>query len=318
MLQGISYILLACLVWGTIFVIPRFMPDFTSFEVALVRYLFYGLVSVLLLAYGRLQLLWQVERQLWIKALWLGFAGNIIYYFALVVCMRNAGGGIAALMLGVSPITIAWYGNWKKRESRFRNLILPSLATAIGLALVNLPVFEKSASEGSLGNYCIGLLAGFLALGLWTWYAVTSKVVLSRHPSVSPSDWSTVLGTATLLSVIVVTAGYLVWDTHSLDRFGRWNSELQDFLIGGAFLGILCSWMGFYLWSKGNLYIPVALAGQLLIFEALFGLAYVHLLDARLPLAVEWIGMLFMLVGIVTAIQLTRQERAAQTLVTDL
>lgn len=103
MIRGITYILLACCIWGAIFVVPRFMPGFDSIEVALGRYLFYGLASFIFLAARGFTLFKKVDRSLWIKAFWLGLAGNILYYFSLVVCMRDSGAAIAALMLEVAP-----------------------------------------------------------------------------------------------------------------------------------------------------------------------------------------------------------------------
>lgn len=290
------------------------MEGFGSFEVALGRYFFYGLISLALLAYGRFELLYKVDRRLWWKAFFLGLAGNLLYYFTLVVCMRDSGEAISALMLGVSPITIAWYGNWLSRESQFRGLILPSIITAIGLLLVNLPAMQESAQEGFLGRYLVGLSAGFLALGLWTWYAVSSKVVLSRYPTVSPSDWSTILGAATLVSVFFVMGGILTlqWNSPHLTLYKHWSGELQTFLLSSAFLGIFCSWIGFYLWSKGSGFISAALAGQLLIFETLFGLCFVYILDNRLPNFLEGLGIFFMLIGILTALVQTRQEQIAR------
>ena len=296
MARGVAYVLLACLLWGAIFVVPRYMGAFDSLEVATGRYLFYGLISLLFLAFDR-KLIGRIDRTLWLKAFWLGLGGNLFYYFLLVVCIRYSGATISALMLGIAPITIAWYGNWQKKESRFRNLILPSLATAVGLILVNLPSLERSAIEGSLGRYFLGLAAGFAALGLWTWYALAGKMVMHNYPTVSASDWSTALGTATFISVLLMLGGLFLFGNM------RWNGEMPAFLIGSAILGILCSWIGFYLWSKGSSLIPSALAGQLLISETLFGLCFVHCLDQRLPETLEWLGMLFMLFGILASMR---------------
>lgn len=312
MIRGISYIVLACFIWGSIFIIPRFMEGFDSFEVSLGRYFFYGTASLLVLASNRFKLFSKIDSTLWWKAFWLGLGGNILYYFVLVLCMRDAGAAISALMLGVSPITIAWYGNWRAKESRFRNLVIPSIVTAIGLILVNVPALERSAMEETLAQYAVGLLAGFIALGLWTWYAVSSKVVLTRYPSVSASEWSTLLGFATLVSLVAVVGIYLyfIWDSPHLSLYMRWSDELQAFLIGSACLGIPCSWVGFYLWSKGSYLLPVSLSGQLMICETLFGLCFVHLLDQHMPTTVEWLGMLAMLGGILAALLLTKQEKA--------
>lgn len=47
MLLGCFFALLACFVWGAIFVVPEYLSDFTGLEIALGRYLVYGSLSLL-------------------------------------------------------------------------------------------------------------------------------------------------------------------------------------------------------------------------------------------------------------------------------
>jgi len=49
------------------------------------------------------------------------------------------------------------------------------------------------------------------------------------------------------------------------------SPELSAFFIGSAILGLLCSWVGAWLWNRASLHLPVSLAGQLTIFETIFG-----------------------------------------------
>ena len=56
------------------------------------------------------------------------------------------------------------------------------------------------------------------------------------------------------------------------------NFTQVSFLGGCAILGILCSWVGTYLWNRASLLLPVALAGQLTIFETIFGILFFYAL----------------------------------------
>ncbi|MGW0517742.1 hypothetical protein [Crossiella sp. NPDC003009] len=55
----------------------------------------------------------------------------------------------------------------------------------------------------SLGEQLLGLGCAVLALAMWTWFGVANAQFLRAHPQISPADWSTLVGVATLgLSVL--------------------------------------------------------------------------------------------------------------------
>lgn len=78
MFKGIAFALSACFIWGLIFIIPQFMSSFSSIEIALGRYWFYGGISLLLLLKARLQGFCNYPLSVWIKALCLSFLSG--YY----------------------------------------------------------------------------------------------------------------------------------------------------------------------------------------------------------------------------------------------
>ncbi len=62
--------------------------------------------------------------------------------------------------------------------------------------------------------------------------------------------------------------------------------------------GVFCSWMGTFLWNKASESLPVSFAGQLTIFETIFGLLFFYLLQNKLPPIQEIIGVTLMLAAI--------------------
>ena len=48
MLKGVIFAIIACLVWGLVFVVPSFMQEFSSVEVSMGRYFTYGILSLIL------------------------------------------------------------------------------------------------------------------------------------------------------------------------------------------------------------------------------------------------------------------------------
>jgi drug/metabolite transporter (DMT)-like permease len=305
MLKGILYCLSACLIWGMIFVVPLFMESFTSVEIALGRYFFYGAISTLILGKYLLQKKSiRYTRSIWLKAFIYTLAASIGYYICVVLSLRYAEPAICALILGLSPIIIAFYGNWKQKEISYSKLFLPSALILIGLLLINVPNLKQTETPS---QYLMGLCFGCLALIAWCWYVVVNARFLKQNPHVSSSEWSTLQGVTALFSVtfLFLLLAILSEDLGSLQKFTNPSSELAYYLFGCAYLGIFCSWVGTFLWNQASLHLPVSLAGQLTIFETIFGLLFVYTVDQRLPPLTEAIGIIILLVAIFYGIRAT-------------
>lgn len=303
MFKGITFALSACLIWGLIFIIPQFMSSYNSMEIALGRYWFYGGVSLILLLKARLQGFCKYPLSVWIKALTLSFLSG--YYLWVVLAIRYSSPEICALVLGTSPITIAFYGNWKQKEGNFKLLILPSCLILIGLIMINVPhiIITTSPLE-----YTLGLIFSLLSLASWTVYVVLNSRFLKENPLVNSNDWATMQGVTTLFWVIVggVACSVFFWDKIDMQKYFLWNQETQSFFIGCAILGIFCSWVGAALWNQASVYLPVSLAGQLMIFETIFGIVFVYLLDQKLPSLMESSGIVLLLGAVIYGIQALR------------
>lgn len=279
--KGIFFALAACCIWGLIFVVPQWMSSQGPFEVALGRYLFYGLISLVIFAKTWRKGEYRVSRAIFGKAIYFSLLSTLIYYTCLVFALRHATPAVSALILGISPITIAFYGNWRQKEVSFQQLVVPSCLIFIGLIAINWPHFGQENS-----SYVMGIVSSLLALAAWSWYVVANAEFLKTHPHIHPSNWSTLIGVATLLWVVLLFPLY--------GLFSGPYRELADplrFWVGSAILGILCSWVGAFLWNRASLCLPVSLAGQLTVFETLFGLLFVYLLAAQFPPILELFGM---------------------------
>lgn len=304
MLQGFFYTLAACFIWGLIFIVPQFMTEFTPIEVALGRYFFYGVISICILLRNRLKGAPRYSFSIWIKALLFSLASTIVYYTAVVLSLRYSNPAICAIVLGISPIAIAFYGNWREKKADFSPLIVPSLLIIFGLLIINLPYFYSNEVEL---EHILGLLCGFIALASWSWYAVANAQFLKHHTAIQASDWSTLIGVATLVWVLLF--GFILaigFDTQiQTDKYHITDPSFLHFLLGSAILGGLCSWLGGYLWNKASLYLPVALAGQLTIFETIFGLCFVYTLAQQLPPHTEVLGICLLLAAVAYGLRLS-------------
>lgn len=302
MIKGVLFALGACFIWGLIFIVPQFMDGFTSIEVTLGRYFLYGVISSLIFFKAKCLGACQYPRAIWIKALYFSLISTIGYYTFVVLALRYSTPAICALILSISPITIAFYANWKHRETPLKNLLIPSFLILLGLFVINISNFQQTASPSS---YVLGLICSFLALNAWSWYVVANARFLKHHIQVKSSDWSTLIGMTTLFWVLVFAIILSLFFTNLLqiEKYVTLTPALTRFLIGSAILGLLCSWVGAFLWNRASLYLPVSLAGQLTIFETIFGILFIYTLEQRMPPLMEGIGIAIILIAIVYGIR---------------
>lgn len=306
MFKGVIFALGACFSWAFIYIIPQFITGFSSMEIALGRYLIYGLLSLLLFCYARMRGRCLFPRAVWIKAIHFALICTIGYYIFLVLALRYATPAICALVLGTSPVTCAIYGNWKQKEISFRKLIVPAAFILGGLVIINYSHFDMNAS-----SYLFGLICSCLALAAWTWYVEANSRFLKNNPEIPSSDWCTLIGIGTLFWVVIFTAVLLCFFPEQLhfEKYCVFDSDLIRFLAGSVILGVLCSWIAEYLWNESSLFLPVSLVGQLTIFETAFAVILTFLIENRLPIYTENIGMAIQFIGIFYGIQQFAKEK---------
>lgn len=302
MFAGIVFALTACFIWGLIFVVPQWMPGFSPIEIALGRYLVYGAISLVIFLKMTFHQRLRYSRAIWIKAAYFSLASTIFYYTCLVLGVRYASAAICALVLGVSPIAIAFYGNWQQKETSFKSLMFPSVLILLGLVIINVPHLEKT---DSLGMYLLGLMCSLFALMSWSWYVVANARFMKTHPKVLPNEWSTLIGVTTLGWVFVfgVILSVFFENQFHMEKYITPSGLLAQFWIGSAILGVLCSWVGAFLWNKASLHLPVSLAGQLTVFETIFGVIFVYTIAQSWPSSFEIIGMVILLSAVVYGIR---------------
>lgn len=304
--KGIFFALSACFIWGLIFVIPEFMNEFSPIEIALGRYFFYGVVSLFILAKMWIRGTSSYPLKVWQRAFGYSLVITIFYYSCVVLAVQNASPAACALILGISPITIAFYGNWRQKECSFHTLIPPSILIFAGLVIINVP---KLMGEESPDKFVFGLCCSFLALLAWSWFVVANARFLKENPQVATHSWSTLIGVATFCWVLVFST--VVWTFFEgfleLEKHFTFGMELTNFLIGSAVLGVLCSWVGTFLWNSASVHLPVSLAGQLTIFETIFGVMFVYVLEKNIPPLQECLGIALLLAAIVYGIRSSAQ-----------
>lgn len=305
---AITSVLFACLCWGLIFVVPSFIYGFNPIEIALGRFFFYGLLSFVWLLFNKRYLLSRSYIKAWKKAVWLGLISTIVCYTGMVFGMRFANPAVTALIYAMSPITIALVGNYRKKEFVFGRLFIPSILMAVGVVLANLQAFHYSSK--SPGEYILGLICGIMGLAAWTWYTVDNSHFLSNQPQMKVNDWSLMMGSATFVLVVFIGSFFVLLD-QDMSKFFVFDLKMQTFLIASLVMGTISTWLAFFFWNLGMKKLPISLAGQLMVFEVIFGLILIYFVENRLPLFMEAMGIVFMLIGVISGCKILTKASVA-------
>ena len=76
MFIGIIFGIIACALWGLVYIIPLWLSTYDPMLIALARYTIFGLFSAVLLVFNG-KYLTQVSKKDWISATALGVVGNL-------------------------------------------------------------------------------------------------------------------------------------------------------------------------------------------------------------------------------------------------
>jgi drug/metabolite transporter (DMT)-like permease len=301
---GVAVGVAANLTWGLAFLVPVLLAAFDPVVITLGRYLAYGTVSLLLLAVGA-QKLRGHGWGMWRTAALFALTGNVGYYFFLVQGIALVGAPVVVVIIGTMPVTVALYGNWRRREFPFSRLALPLGLIVTGLVVVNaVEVDWSGVGQGGLTAQVGGILCALTAVGLWTWYGVSNATFLKAHPEVSPGQWTTAIGVMTFVMALVASPALLVGLPYqSSPAPGGLGASVWWLVAGSLLLGVVVSWGGTLLWNRASHLLPVSVAGQLIVFETLSGLSYVFLATWRLPPPLEVGGVVIVITGVLIGIR---------------
>lgn len=307
---GVTFGVLANMLWGLAFLIPVLLAEFDPLVITVGRYLCYGLVSLVLVVVTRNRLRYPMA--VWRSAVLFAIAGHIGYYFFLVQGVALVGAPVVTIIIGTLPVTVALYGNLRHRDYPYRKLAPSLLLIGCGLVMVNLMEVDWSgAGEHSLAGQLLGVGCAMLALALWTWYAVANSTFLKAHPGITSAEWSTLMG---VVALALSAVGALSLLGHHVAENGANPGRL---VVGSLVLGLVVSWGGTLLWNRASTLLPVSTAGQLIVFEAIFGLIYVYVAKSRVPPLLELAGIGLVLAGVLIALRSSRTAAPAVPVAVD-
>ncbi len=316
---GVLCGLLAGAFWGMVFIAPKLLPAFSPWELAIGRYLAYGVVAFV----AALPLMTRIARKLTradcVALLRQAFTGNLLYYVLLAFGVQLAGVGPTSLIIGILPISVTIMGRRDHGAVPLSRLIWPLLVVAAGIACINIDLFGggPSAHAAAAGDALrpvwqklAGVACAAGALVCWTLYAVDNARYLQRNPHYSGNEWSALYGLSTgAVSAVLALIGWLLaGDALSAPDTGR---EWQWFWMVNAAVALGASLIGNNLWNTASRRLPLTLSGQMIVFETLFALAYGFVFDHRWPRPLEIAAIVLLMVGVAWSVRLHANDKSA-------
>lgn len=302
--SGITAGIAAGAMWGLVFLAPKLAPDFTPVQLSAGRYLAYGVVAAVLVAPSWRRLTGLLTRREWWALVWLSFLGNILYYVFLANAVQRGGVAMTSLVIGLLPVAVTLLGSGHAHaEGRAPSpaplrRLLPSLALSVaGLGCIAWQTLA-AASTGSLS----GLLCAAGALVSWTVYAVHNSRWLGRLQGVTAGEWSLLTGVVTgAQALLLVPASLAAATPHSSHAWLVFAAVVTS-------VAVLCSVLGNALWNHASRVLPLALTGQMIVFETLFATLYGYLWEQRWPTLAEGAALALLVAGVLAC---ARAHRAA-------
>ncbi len=294
--------------WGLVFLAPAVVREFRPLDLAIGRYLAYGLISAVLIAPRLRGLLPKIARQEWVALAWLSLAGNTLYYILLSTAVQMGGIAMTSLIIGFLPVAVTIIGSRDRGAVPLRRLTLSLLlcaggAVCIGWQAIAAPAAKSPATEAT------GLLCAAGALVSWTIYAVGNARCLVRLRDISAQDWNLLTGvvTGTQSLVLIPLALLLGVGRHAPIEWVKLASV-------SAGVAILASIAGNALWNRMSRLLPLTLVGQMILFETLFALLYGFLWERRLSTSLELAAFALVVLSVVTCIAAHRKPIRATEL----
>lgn len=316
---GVLCGLLAGAFWGMVFIAPKLLPAFTPWELAIGRYLAYGLVAAVAAAPLMRRIARKLTRADCIALLRQAVIGNLLYYVLLAFGVQLAGVGPTSLIIGILPISVTLMGRRDHGAVPLSRLIWPLLVVAVGIACINVDLFSGAGGGGHgavaatevarpVWHKIAGVLCAAGALVCWTIYAVDNARYLQRNPQYSGNEWSALFGLSTgLVSVVLAMGGWLfAGDTLTAADTGR---DWQWFWWVNAAVALGASLIGNNLWNIASRRLPLTLSGQMIVFETLFALAYGFFYDGRLPRPLEIAAIALLMIGVAWSVRLHATDK---------
>jgi drug/metabolite transporter (DMT)-like permease len=313
MLIGLLSGLAAGAFWGLTFVAPRAVQPYGEIDLAILRYIAFGLTALALMAVSPRFRPGRLTAGTAALAMFLGLTGYVFYYICVAFSVSLAGPAIAPLVIGALPVMLAVYGNWRDGTAPWRRILLPLALIVAGLAVINIGTLARAGSAADRGNVMLGALLAVGGLLIWFWYAIVNARAMRAADAPPALAWTSLQGLGAMAGVLPLATLAPVLGLGRLPELGFQFPAVWP-LVGWALLtGVIGSFVAQLLWTIASMRLSLALSAQLIVSETIFALVYGFLFESRWPHAHEWAGASLLIVGVIASVRAFAGPRQARS-----
>ncbi len=303
--RGIACGMGAGALWGLVFLAPELVRAFTPLQLAIGRYLAYGLISAILIAPRWRTLVGSMPRSAWRSLAWLALAGNTLYYVLLSAAVQTGGIAMTSLVIGFLPVAVTIIGSRDAGAVPLRVLMPSLLLCGAGVLCIGWQALASPLPTAGL-TPIVGLLCAIGALVAWTTYAVGNSRCLARLDHISAQDWNLLTGLVTGAQAVA-----LIPITLLLEPVRHQAAAWAHFAVISIGVAVLASIVGNALWNRMSRLLPLTMTGQMILFETLFALLYGFAWERRLPHRLEIAAFVLVVASVLSCIAAHRRYRVS-------
>ncbi len=294
--------------WGLVFLAPQLLHDFSPLQLSASRYLAYGAVALAVLAPRWRRATAALGAPEWWALARLSVLGNLLYYVLVGRAVQWAGAPATSLVVGMVPVVVTLAGARSGGAAALLRLAGPTGLCIAGMGLVGLQAIGAEHAAQPLERRLAGLACAFGALLSWSAYSLSNARWLSRRPDISSRDWSLLTGVVTGALALLQAVPAFAFAGGSAHAGMDW----LRFWAVATLLAVLASVVGNALWNGASRLLPLALTGQMIVFETVFALLYGCLWERRAPSVLELAALACLLAGVLWCawLHLPRRVRA--------
>ncbi|MGL4728043.1 MAG: EamA family transporter, partial [Bosea sp. (in: a-proteobacteria)] len=228
--------------WGLTFVAPRAVQPYGELDLAIARYVIFGLASLLLMLHPAFRP-GKLSPRLLMLAIVLGLTGYVTYYVAAAYAVRFAGAAIPPLIIGLLPVLLAIIGNWRDKDVRWRDLALPLTLILAGLGLVNGAALANAPDAAASRNVLIGVACAVFALLVWMGYAVINARIMRSNDAPASLPWAGLQGIGSMLAALPLIPVNIALGGSGFGVYELTSPESLRFWFWAFLLGLAGSWL---------------------------------------------------------------------------
>jgi drug/metabolite transporter (DMT)-like permease len=303
---GVMLGIAAGALWGVAFLVPELASAFTPLQIAIGRYLAYGLLAAALLAPRWSRIVPLMKARDWREQAWLALCGHTLFFLCLTIAVQKGGIAMTTLVIGFLPVAVTIIGSRDAGAVRLRVLAPSLLLCAAGALCIAWQTLGVPSSRSSM-TQAVGLLCAVGALALWSAFAVSNSRSLARLPHISPQDWGLLTGVVAGLQAVALIPLTLLFEPIS-HAASAWM-QLAGISIAVA---IISSIGGNSLWNHMSRLLPLTLVGQMILFETLFALLYGFIWEQRWPTMLESAAFVLVTASVMSCIAAHRRPDAVK------